>query len=97
MPKGYWIVHVSVDDPVAYEGYRAAVMDALAPFGGRFLVRGGAQEIHEGDARARTVVVEFPSLGDAKACYESAGYASLKAMRQAAANTDLVIVEGFNG
>ena len=61
MPKGYWIVHVTVDDPAAYEAYRQANAAPLARHGGRFLVRGGAQEVVEGTARARSVVIEFPS------------------------------------
>lgn len=42
MPKAYWIAHVSIDDPAAYEAYRRANAAAFARFGGRFLVRGGA-------------------------------------------------------
>ena len=44
MAKGYWVVHLDVDDPVAYRTYQAFVNPFLAANGGRFLVRGGVQE-----------------------------------------------------
>ena len=56
MAKGYWIAHGRVDDPAAYDLYRAANAAPLAEYGGRFLVRGGAR--HPGSiacgARRRT-------------------------------------------
>ncbi|MEM8592388.1 MAG: DUF1330 domain-containing protein, partial [Pseudomonadota bacterium] len=49
MPKGYWIAHVTVDDPAIYDRYRAANAAPFAEFGAKFLVRAGAQEVVEGD------------------------------------------------
>ena len=50
--KGYWIAHVDVTEP---EGYKALSWRAdqapFGQFGGRYLVRGGAQEVPEGKAR----------------------------------------------
>ena len=43
MPKGYWIVHVDVRDPEAYQQYVKANAAAFAKYGARFLVRGGKQ------------------------------------------------------
>ena len=96
MPKGYWIGHVSIDDPVAYEAYKAANAAVFAEFGAKFLVRGGAQEVREGDVRPRSVVIEFPTIGAAYACYDSAGYQSAKALRDPVSTGDLVIVEGYD-
>lgn len=94
MPKGYWIAHVTVDDPAAYEGYRKANAVAFARYGGRFLVRGGAQTIVEGDVRPRSVIVEFPSLDAATDCYHSAEYQSALAIRKPCSSADVVIVAG---
>lgn len=94
MPKGYWIAHVTVDDPAAYEAYKAANAAVFAQYGARFVVRAGRQEIPEGTARPRTVVIEFPSYADALACYQSPAYQHAKSLRTPVAQSDLVIVEG---
>lgn len=96
MPKAYWIAHVSVDDPDAYDAYRQANAAAFSKFGARFLVRGGAQEVVEGGLRPRSVVLEFPSLEAARACYHSVEYQQAKALRDPASKADLAIVEGWD-
>ena len=95
MSKAYWIGHVTVDDPTAYEAYRVANAEAFAKFGARFLVRGGAQEIVEGKVRPRCVVIEFPSIRAARDCYDSPEYQRAKALRDPVSMVDLVIVEGW--
>jgi uncharacterized protein (DUF1330 family) len=97
MPKGYWIAHVDVRDPAAYEAYKAANAKPFARFGARFLVRGGAHEVREGQARPRTVVIEFPSYEAARACYDSPEYQAAKALRDPVSTGDLVIAEGWEG
>ena len=97
MAKGYWVAHVDVDDPEVYERYKAANAAPFAEYGARFLVRGGRQEVREGQARKRTVVIEFDSYDEAVACYESADYQAAKAIRDAVSTGDMVIVEGYDG
>ena len=95
MAKGYWIVNNEVQDPVAYEEYKAANAAPLAEYGGRFLVRGGRQELREGAGYPRTVVIEFPSYRAAVDCYESEPYQKAVALREPAARGTLIIVEGY--
>ena len=91
----YIVVEVEVNDPERYENYKAMVPPSLAAYGGRFLVRGGKVETLEGDwAPKRFVMVEFPSLEKAKAWWNSAEYAEAKALRQATAKTQMIVVEG---
>ncbi len=97
MSKGYWVAHVDVDDMDAYKDYIAANAAPFAEYGARFLVRGGEREVREGKARARTVVIEFPSYEDALACYESASYQKAKALRDPVSTGDLVIIRGYDG
>ena len=92
--KGYWIAHVDVTEPEGYKAYMAADMVPFGKFGGRFLVRGGAQEVVEGKVRARTVVLEFPSYPVALDCYRSADYQAAAALRKGKADFDLIIIEG---
>jgi len=97
MPKGYWVAHVTVDDPDAYAAYRAANAVAFQKYGARFLVRGAPQEVREGQARPRTVVIEFPTIEAARECYDSPEYQAAKALRDPVSTGDLVIVEGYEG
>lgn len=95
MPKAYWVAHVDVKDPAAYENYKAANAVAFAKYGAKFIVRGGKQEIREGQNRARTVVLEFQDYDTAMACYNSPEYQKALAIRKDISNGDLVIVEGM--
>src|SRR4051794_9150509 len=91
----YVIVNVRVRDADLYRDYAARTPAAIARFGGRFLVRGGAVDVREGSwSPDRVVVLEFPDGDAARAWYESDEYQALLAIRQRAAEAELVIVEG---
>jgi uncharacterized protein (DUF1330 family) len=92
---GYIIADIEITDPEEYARYRALVPATLAPFGGRFLVRGGAHETLEGAWRpGRLVVLAFDSVERARAWYESETYAEARALRQRASTGSVLIVEG---
>jgi uncharacterized protein (DUF1330 family) len=92
----YVIVQVEVNDPVRYEDYKGMVPASIAKYGGRFLVRGGKTHTLEGDwAPKRFVMVEFPSVEQAKAWWASPEYAEAKALRQATADSKLIVAEGI--
>jgi uncharacterized protein (DUF1330 family) len=93
----YWIAHVTVTDPQAYKGYQDLAPAAFAAHGARFLARGGEAETLEGPALDRHVVIEFPSLQAARACYHSDAYQTARAMRDGACIAHVVIVEGLPG
>ena len=94
MPKGYWIARVDVRDTERYKDYVSAAKPAFEKYGAHFLARGGAYEKLEGPGRARNVVIEFPSLQAAHDCYHSPEYQIAAAIRQEAADAEMVIVEG---
>ncbi len=99
MAKAYVVAEITVTDPQAYEEYRKLVLPTVLAFDGQFLVRGGARIQCEGvdDAhhdQMRTVILEFPSLSQARAWYDSPAYKEAKALRQAASQGRLFIVEG---
>jgi uncharacterized protein (DUF1330 family) len=94
--KAYIIVDVRITDAALYEDYKKLTPASLQPFGGRFIVRGGATTTLEGDwVPGRIVVLEFPSMEQAKAWWSSDGYAPAKAIRQSASVTRMIAVEGF--
>lgn len=97
MAKGYWIVHLAVTDPEAYAHYRDFVRPFLAEWGGRFLVSGTTRLVTEGEARERSVVVEFSSYAKAVSAYESDAYQAGMQQRLAASVADFVIAEGVDG
>jgi uncharacterized protein (DUF1330 family) len=93
--SAFIVAEVEVLDKEKYETYKQMVPPSLAAYGGRFLARGGKVETLEGDwSPKRLVIVEFPSAADAKAWWESEGYAEAKALRQTIAHTQLIITEG---
>jgi uncharacterized protein (DUF1330 family) len=93
--SAYVVVQVDVKDAVRYENYKKMVPPSLEKFGGRFIVRGGATHTMEGDwAPRRFVILEFPSVEQAKAWWASPEYAEAKALRQATAESQLIIAEG---
>jgi uncharacterized protein (DUF1330 family) len=91
----YVIVNIEVTEPVGYEDYKKLAAPAVAACGGRYIVRGGAAEILEGDwSPKRLVVLEFDSVAQAKAWWASSGYCAAKELRQKTAITDMIVVEG---
>ena len=91
----YVVAEVEVTDAATYEEYRKLVPATVARYGGRFLVRGGAVEPKEGGWQPRRLVVlEFPSLEQARTWYHSPEYAPALALRLKAARSKVLLVEG---
>ena len=85
-----------VRDPDALVEYRRRNTDAVANHGGRFIVRGGEATVLEGDWEPlRIIVIEFPDAAAARAWYESDEYEPLKALRQEASDTNIILLEGL--
>lgn len=94
--SAYVYGNIEVHDLALYEQYRAQVPAMVAAHGGRYLVRGGAVEVLEGEGTVqRQVILEFPDMAALKAFYFSPGYTAAKAIRQQAATGTLVAIEGF--
>ena len=93
MPKAYWIARVDVRDPEIYKSYVQTATPAFQRHHAKFLARGGRTEVLEGAARARNVIIEFPSLEEAHACYHSPEYTAARAIRQKVSDGEFVLVE----
>jgi uncharacterized protein (DUF1330 family) len=73
--KAYVIAAETIKDQAMFDDYRKVVPETLAPFGGRFMARGGNLTVLEGEwPHSRLVVIEFPSRADAEAWYKSPAY-----------------------
>ncbi len=91
----YFIVDVDVTDAAGFEEYRKLVPATVEKYGGRFLVRGGQVEKLEGQWQPkRLVVLEFPSVEQARRWYDSEEYRDPKALRFRTARTHLILAEG---
>ncbi len=93
----YVIADVKVSDPERYRQYMALSPAAIEAAGGRFLVRGGAHEVLEGNWQpSRMVLVEFPDLATARAFYDSALYREARAQRAGATeHFNMVVMQGL--
>jgi uncharacterized protein (DUF1330 family) len=93
----YLIAQITVRDPLKYERYKELAPPSIGAYDGRYVVRGGTAETLEGSWRpTRLVILEFPSLERARAWWDSPEYAAAKALRQACADTEMLLVEGLS-
>jgi uncharacterized protein (DUF1330 family) len=82
-------------DDEALAEYRRRNTAAVEAHGGRFLARGGAIEVLEGDwAPLRVVIIAFDDVDTARAWYASEEYQAAIPIRQGASTTGLIVVEG---
>jgi len=91
----YVIVNVEIIDQAAYDEYRKGSPATIAAYGGRFLARGGATRVIEGDFLPnRFVIIEFPDAAAAQRWYDSPEYRPLLEIRKRASRGSLFVVEG---
>ena len=90
--SAYVIFDVEIRDPARYQAF----MPALEAAGARYLARGGAHKVYEGDWTPRRIVlIEFPSVAAWEAFYNGPDYQGLKAIRDEVSSARLVSVEGL--
>jgi uncharacterized protein (DUF1330 family) len=94
--SAYVISEVEMLDQDLFERYRSLAPATIAKYGGRYIVRGGAQKTVEGDPTPRQfVIVEFPTMEKAREWYASPEYAEALKVREKALNRRLTFVEGI--
>ena len=92
----YLVVDITVQDPTLYDQYKTLAPASIAKYGGKYIARGGRTETLEGDWKpTRLVILEFPDVERAKSWWSSTEYAKAKTMRQKAAATRMVLLEGL--
>jgi uncharacterized protein (DUF1330 family) len=91
----YVIVDLEVIDPEKYERYTTMAPATVQKYGGRYLAHGGRVEKLEGDWIPKgLVILEFPSMEQAKAWSGSIDYAPAKALHHESARSRMIVVEG---
>jgi len=93
--SAYMLVDNRVLDQEDFNEYIEKIPQVVAAHGGRFLVRGGAIRVVEGDyTPERIVVIEFGSLEQANAFASSPEYLELSVIRNRSTKTSTIIVDG---
>ena len=94
----YLIANITVQDPARFAEYREQVAPMIAAQGGRYLIRGGAVTVVEGDPKFdRVVVLEYPDMETLRRFYHGPDYAPLIALRQSCTISHVALVEGYAG
>lgn len=92
----YVIFDVDIRDMDQYQEFMKGVKPAIEAAGGRYLARGGAHSVFEGDWTPRRIVLlEFPSVAAFESFYNGPVYQGLKPIRDACSSARLVAVEGL--
>ena len=92
----YVISEVEILDEGIADVYKALAAASIANYGGQYLVRGAETEVVEGTPTTRRIViVEFPSIEQARIWYSSPAYAEALKVRETALDRRLIFVEGI--
>ena len=93
----YLLVEAKIHDAVAYDAYRTLAALAVAKYEGRYLARGGDVEVLEGawSKPERLVIIEFGSVEQAQAFYNSSEYLAAREVRKEAAEMNILVVQGL--
>jgi uncharacterized protein (DUF1330 family) len=93
----YLISDITVRDREAFEVYRTRAAGAIRSYGGQYRARLGEVQVLEGSWNpSMIVVVEFPSMEQARAWYRSTAYAFALQVRDKALSRNLILVDGVN-
>ena len=93
----YLISDITIRDRAAFEVYRTRAAEAIHSYGGRYLARLGEVQLLEGSWNPNMIViVEFPSLEQARAWYRSPEYAFALEMHDRALSRNLILVDGVS-
>src|SRR5437879_2648790 len=92
--SAYLIAEVRTKDPRGFDIYRMHATASVAQYGGRYLARGGAMQIVVGCWAPQAIeIVEFDTAEQATMWYDSPEYALALALREAAPNGDLILID----
>ena len=96
MPKGYLVANIRVQDKEKFAAFSGMAAPVIKAHGGKVLARGPGAERHEGSVDGIVMMIEFESIDSARTFYLSNEYQAAKAVRDACAETDLMIIEGVD-
>ena len=90
----YAIAHLHDVEPCpAIVEYLKKIDDTLAPYGGRFIIRGGRVERLEGKFSGDLVVIEFASRELAREWYRSSAYQAILPLRTLHSRGEVFLID----
>jgi uncharacterized protein (DUF1330 family) len=96
MPKGYAVFTLDVHDQARLFEYIEAATPSILEAGGNVIVAGAPERVLEGKWHGnRTAILEFPTVEAAQRWYDCAEYQAAISMRHDAAQSNSMIVAGF--
>jgi uncharacterized protein (DUF1330 family) len=83
-------------DPSVFAAYGPLAAASIAKFGGRYLAKGAELGLLEGEGPAplAMAVLEFPSVGQARAWFASDDYQKAAAIRRGGARNRFLLIDG---
>ena len=95
MPAYFLVDILAIKDAAKMARYRSQVAPVVEQFGGRYLVIGGPFHVVEGSYQPTfPVLIEFPTMEDARRWYDSEEYRELKDLRLEATVSNAFFMEG---
>ena len=93
-PPAFTIAEIQVTDPEAFKEYASAAGTGVPAAGGRFIVNSGKSFVINGDPPKSIAVIQWDSLDQARAFYESADYKKLVPVRDKSSKLRAFTIEG---
>ncbi|SFN85433.1 Uncharacterized conserved protein, DUF1330 family [Roseovarius lutimaris] len=93
--SAYIIARINVTDAEDYKNYAGQTVALAEKFGGKYLVKGGAQTQLEGNGPDRHVLIEFPDRETALEWYNSDAYRRILPIAISSSDRDIVVVDGL--
>lgn len=92
--SAYLVANITVKDAEKMEAYAAAAGPTLDAYGAEFIMEGNLAENLSGRWPVQGVaLVRFPSVGAARAWYNSTEYQALAGLRASAADMDIALFD----
>ena len=88
------LISVEVGPPIIE--YLQQIDATLAPFGGHFIIHGGAAHVLEGEWSGDLIVIAFPDRAAAAAWYASSAYQAILPLRVGNAAGTVFLIDGVD-
>ncbi len=89
------LIRDRVRDPAGYAAYGAAARETLARHAAKPLAFTGPVEALEGPPADGVIIIEFPTMAEARAWYDGPDYVAARQQRFASADFRVIMTEGL--